>query len=528
MTAITQALLPNGRQQFFDANGKPLAGGSVAIWAVGTTNPLPSYQDPYGAVLNQNPVPLDAAGTALIYGAGQYRQVVFDAAGNTIWDALTYGIIANAAASGGFGLQTALASAATAQLGSVAGHNALITGNVPIGNFGNQGVLTAPIYYIEFDAALTLLADPVSMILPGGKDIPTAHGDAALVEFLGGANWKVIAFWPAAGLSQGFGLSYSLASAATVDLGSVLTNNVNITGIMAVTGLGANASLQRPIYNVTFAGAMTLTQGASLALLGGKDIITAAGDSGTFQYLGAGAWQQLSFNRKAGLGIPPNIQRVFLATANGAFDFTLPSTVTPQTRIRFRLCAPSGSGGGTDASNGGGGGGGGSGGCWHGVLYGFAGSLHITGTVGGLSAAGGIGLAGNDGNALTKFTYNAVDVVLCNVGKGGGKNGGGAAAAGGTTVTNFAGLNVEEILYSGGKAGTPGNYSASSVNFGGAGGALVPFGSAGASIGGLSGAGGVNGNDASGYGAGGGGGTIDNTGRGGNGAPGMFEMEILG
>jgi len=38
---------------------------------------------------NPNPVVLDAAGRALIYGDGSYRQIVKDSSGNTIWDAVT-------------------------------------------------------------------------------------------------------------------------------------------------------------------------------------------------------------------------------------------------------------------------------------------------------------------------------------------------------------------------------------------------------------------------------------------------------
>lgn len=81
-------LLPNGEQTFVDANGSPLAAGTVDFYVPGgfvrkntwlsstSTNPN----------LNANPVVLDAAGRAVIYGIGCYRQIVKTSAGVTQWD----------------------------------------------------------------------------------------------------------------------------------------------------------------------------------------------------------------------------------------------------------------------------------------------------------------------------------------------------------------------------------------------------------------------------------------------------------
>lgn len=82
-------LLQNGKQQFIDQNGAPLANGSVYFYAPGTTNPMPTYQDPAGSILNTNPVALDSRGQAIVWGSGTYRQVVKDCNGNTIWDQIT-------------------------------------------------------------------------------------------------------------------------------------------------------------------------------------------------------------------------------------------------------------------------------------------------------------------------------------------------------------------------------------------------------------------------------------------------------
>ncbi len=80
--------LTNGKEQFLNGSGVPLAGGSVAFYSPGTLDPVNTYQDPGLTTLNANPVVLDANGMATIWGTSnaQYRQIVKDALGNTIWD----------------------------------------------------------------------------------------------------------------------------------------------------------------------------------------------------------------------------------------------------------------------------------------------------------------------------------------------------------------------------------------------------------------------------------------------------------
>lgn len=73
-------------QQFNDADGHPYAGGSLATYVPGTTTPKQTWLDPSQAALNTNPIILDAAGRCLIWGDGDYRLILRDAAGNLIWD----------------------------------------------------------------------------------------------------------------------------------------------------------------------------------------------------------------------------------------------------------------------------------------------------------------------------------------------------------------------------------------------------------------------------------------------------------
>ena len=83
--------LANGKQQFIDGSGNPLAAGSVSFYQPGTLTPATTYQDPGLTVPNANPIVLDAMGMATIWGIDGtlYRQVVKDALGNPIWDQIT-------------------------------------------------------------------------------------------------------------------------------------------------------------------------------------------------------------------------------------------------------------------------------------------------------------------------------------------------------------------------------------------------------------------------------------------------------
>jgi hypothetical protein len=54
--------LLNAKKQYFDQNGNPLAGGSVAYYQPGTLTPVNTYQDQGLSVLNSNPLVLDANG----------------------------------------------------------------------------------------------------------------------------------------------------------------------------------------------------------------------------------------------------------------------------------------------------------------------------------------------------------------------------------------------------------------------------------------------------------------------------------
>lgn len=103
-------LTPSAKQQFFDANGNPLAGGKLYTYAAGTTTPLATYTDAGGGTPNANPVILNSRGEANIWlGSAVYKFKLTTSADSEIWTvdniaSYNYDVLAALAASGGSSL----------------------------------------------------------------------------------------------------------------------------------------------------------------------------------------------------------------------------------------------------------------------------------------------------------------------------------------------------------------------------------------------------------------------------------------
>ena len=79
-------LLVSPEQQFSDADGHPYAGGKLFTYITATTTPKLTWSDIGGTAANTNPIILDAAGRAVIFGDGDYRLILHDANDNPIFD----------------------------------------------------------------------------------------------------------------------------------------------------------------------------------------------------------------------------------------------------------------------------------------------------------------------------------------------------------------------------------------------------------------------------------------------------------
>ncbi|HHW53751.1 MAG TPA: hypothetical protein GXX13_11315 [Acinetobacter towneri] len=78
------------RMRFFDTDGKPLVGGKVYAFKVGTEEFKPTYRNSELTALNTNPVVLDGAGSALIYLRGANLLRIYDRHGNFIEERIEY------------------------------------------------------------------------------------------------------------------------------------------------------------------------------------------------------------------------------------------------------------------------------------------------------------------------------------------------------------------------------------------------------------------------------------------------------
>jgi hypothetical protein len=84
------SLLPNGQQQFSDANGAPYTNGTVCFYSPGTLTPKTTWAAVNMTSANASPcLTLDSAGRATIFGYGNYREILSDQFSNQIWDKVT-------------------------------------------------------------------------------------------------------------------------------------------------------------------------------------------------------------------------------------------------------------------------------------------------------------------------------------------------------------------------------------------------------------------------------------------------------
>lgn len=87
-----------------------------------------------------------------------------------------------------------------------------------------------------------------------------------------------------------------IASASTIDLDAATGNLIDVTGTTTINAITLSAGRERV---VRFTGALTLTHGASLVLLGGASIVTAAGDFAVFRGYASSVVRLESYARAA-------------------------------------------------------------------------------------------------------------------------------------------------------------------------------------------------------------------------------------
>ena len=291
-SAQTQAILPNGMTQFSDGNGAPYAGGRVYMYVPLTTTPKATYQDPFGHTPNSNPITLDANGRGVIWGNGEYRQVLQDLNGVVVWDQLTYA--SPAGTSGG--------ASGAIWYGTATGTANAITLATPSGFVATDGQTVGFIASSSNTASTTINASGYGSILVekntiGGPAVlaggEIVAGNLAYATYSASANAFILT---AALPPPGIGVATAITSGATTDLGTVSSHNASITGGTTITSFGSSASTSWPLYLVQFQGVLQVTESGALLTPSGGNITTAVGDTAWVLYLGAGNWQILQYN----------------------------------------------------------------------------------------------------------------------------------------------------------------------------------------------------------------------------------------
>jgi hypothetical protein len=187
-----------------------------------------------------------------------------------------------------------VASATTVDLTS-SGQIINITGTTTI------GTITVPegnMRLVRFSGALTLTHSS-TLVLPGSLDITTTSGDWAI--FTGSessvtycSSYQRHSSHP---LTTG---STTIASAATVDLGSAREQCVTISGAETITSFGTSAPTGA-VKHLIFSSSPTLTYDAiQMILPSGADIAVYPGDTASVVHEGSGNWRMVSFTRKYG------------------------------------------------------------------------------------------------------------------------------------------------------------------------------------------------------------------------------------
>jgi hypothetical protein len=280
-------LLPNGKQQFLDANGKPLAGGKVYMYVPGTTTPKNTWKNAAGTILNANPIILDTSGEAVIYGSGLYRQVVTTSTGVTIWDQQT----ADTSSTSGVawaGNGGGTANAQTITSASFVQSDGQIIYYRP--TFTNSGPMTLS---VNGGSPIGVYRD-----LPAGGVQLLEGGEVASGNVVGVAYSTADSFFHLITNNyHPYSTGTNIAGGPTTDIGAYSTNILTVTGSGAtITSFGSSAKTSQGLFFILFQGTNTIQYNAtSLWNSSGQNIYTNSGDAAIAVYTGSGNWYILSY-----------------------------------------------------------------------------------------------------------------------------------------------------------------------------------------------------------------------------------------
>lgn len=296
-TALAATLLPNGEQQFVDATGTPYANGRVYFYSdwPSCTVLKNTYKDTAGTILNTNPVVLNAAGRATIFGSGSYCQVLKDSTGNTVWTKYTSDT-SSASNLGWGGTSGGTANAQTLTVTSFAGTNGQTF-------YFKAGATNTSALSLTVNGALSAA---VVRDTPTGTVVLTG-GEVVLGNIIGVTyDQPSGVFHLITNNTRQFGFADSIPAAANMDLDASTSHVVSVTGSgVSISSFGAGGvnSSSNTIFFVRFNGVNTLVNGASLITPTGADVVVGSGSSLTVLYEGSGVWRILQITAGSGASV---------------------------------------------------------------------------------------------------------------------------------------------------------------------------------------------------------------------------------
>lgn len=266
--------------EFADNDGNPLSGGLVYTYAAGTLTPKATFTDSGGLTPNANPVVLDVAGRAVIWGSGSYKFIIRDSLGNTIRtvdNVTTYNTLANAV-------------------------------NPYFESFSGDGTQT--VFTLSEDVGVD--SENIYLWVADGLEAHVTNGD-----FATDSDWTKGAGW-------------SIGSGVATATGAIST---------ALSQTSAVTVLEGQSYNLTYT--VTRSAGGIIPSIGGTNG-TERTSSGTYkETIIAGSTQLLAFTGNAFTGTLDNI--TITPAVAGKYEIQNPSSYTVNgTSLTFSVAPPAG------------------------------------------------------------------------------------------------------------------------------------------------------------------------------------------
>ena len=283
--------------------------GTITLRKVGTPATFAIFN--VTGALTDNTTWLQLALT-YVTGAGSFTNadqftIEFDRAGNVgaTGGAGTNGASVYAAAAGG------TADVITATLSPVPANLAALTRtSIFVSSATTNATATPTMNFNAFGA------QTIQKYAPSGAKCNLAIGDIPFMAEYSHDGTNPILLNPAT-----FSKGATIASAGTVNLNTATGNYIQISGTTTITAITLGEGRQA---KVKFDGILTLTNGASLILPTGANIVTAAGDSAEFVGEASGVVRCISYQRASGAALVASgsVKTVVTASASANITFT--------------------------------------------------------------------------------------------------------------------------------------------------------------------------------------------------------------